>query len=328
MSTLALTAADVERLLPWDACISAVEEAFRLHAEGRSLQPGVLGVRAKDGGFHIKAAGLALSRTYVAAKCNANFPDNPSRRGLPTIQGVIVLCDAEDGRLLAVMDSIVVTIRRTAAATAVAARRLARSDSSTIAICGCGQQGRAHLRALVRVLPLRRARAFDRDPAVSAAFAREMAGELGIDVAAVPTASDATQPSDVCVTCTPARTPFLRLEDVRPGTFVAAVGADSESKQELFPDLLAAATVVCDVRAQCAEMGDLHHAIAAGVMTERAVPAELADLVSGRAPGRRTRDEITVFDSTGTALQDVAAAALVYERAQAEGAGITLAFGH
>ena len=112
-------------------------------------------MRAPDGGFHIKAAGLELGRLYFAVKTNANFPDNPRRHGLPAIQGVIVLCDADDGRPLAVMDSIEVTIRRTAAATAVAAKYLARPDAGAVTICGCGSQGRAQLRALARVLPLR-----------------------------------------------------------------------------------------------------------------------------------------------------------------------------
>ena len=120
--TLVLTRRDVQELLGLDDCIAAVESAFRLHAEGRSLGPGVLGVPARDGGFHIKAAGLELGRRYFAAKTNANFPDNPRRHGLPAIQGGIVLCDADDGRPLAVMDSIEVTVRRTAAATAVAAK--------------------------------------------------------------------------------------------------------------------------------------------------------------------------------------------------------------
>ena len=124
-TTLILSRRDVQQLLGMDDCIAAVEGAFRLHAEGQSLSPGVLGVRAPEGGFHIKAAGLRLGQLYFAAKTNANFPDNPRQHGLPAIQGVIVLCDADNGCPLAVMDSMEVTARRTAAATAVAAKWLA-----------------------------------------------------------------------------------------------------------------------------------------------------------------------------------------------------------
>jgi alanine dehydrogenase len=325
--TRILTGGDVQALLGWEECIAAVEDAFRLHAEGCSLPPGVLGVRAPGGGFHIKAAGLELGRLYFAVKTNANFPENPRRHALPAIQGVIVLCDATDGRPLAVMDSIEVTILRTAAATAVAAKHLARADSRTATICGCGNQGRAQLRALARVLPLTRAHAYDVDPALATAYARDVSAELGFEVTPALDLAAALADSDVCVTCTPSRKAFLLRDRVRPGTFVAAVGADSSDKQELDPHLMAAGVVVTDVLEQCAEIGDLHHALAAGVMTRDGVHAELADLVTGRRPGRRSRQEITIFDSTGTALQDVAAAAVVYERAVAAGVGLAVHLG-
>ncbi len=325
--TLILTRRDVRELLGLDECIAAVESAFRLHAEGRSLAPGVLAIRARDGGFHIKAAGLELGRPYFAAKINANFSSNPRRHGLPAIQGVVVLCNADAGRPLAVMDSIEVTIRRTAAATAVAARWLARKDSATATVCGCGSQGREQLRALSRVLPLARAYAYDADEAVARAYARELSDELGIEVAATRDLAAAVRDSDVCVTCTPSRAPFLKREHVRPGTFVAAVGADSPDKQELEPRLLAEAVLVVDVLEQCASIGELHHALDAGVLTREAVHAELADVVTGRRPGRRSDQEITIFDSTGTALQDVAAAVVVYEKAVAKGKGVRLCLG-
>jgi ornithine cyclodeaminase/alanine dehydrogenase-like protein (mu-crystallin family) len=327
VETLVLTRRDVTALLGWDECISAVEAAFRGHGEGRSLPPGVLGVRAPDGGFHVKAAGLRLSRFYFAVKTNANFTDNPRRHGLPAIQGVVVLCDADDGRPLAVMDSIEVTLRRTAAATAVAARLMARADSRAVTICGCGVQGRAQLVALSRVLPLERAFAYDTDGRASEAYSVEMSEALGLEVTPVGAPVEGLEKSDACVTCTPSREPFLLREHVRPGTFVAAVGADASDKQELEPRLMAAAVVVTDVLEQCAAIGDLHHAIEAGAMSREAVHADLADLVIGRKVGRRSAEEITVFDSTGTALQDVAAAALVYEKAAAAGLGLRVTLG-
>jgi alanine dehydrogenase len=325
--TLVLARPEIQALLGFDECIAAVEEAFRLHAAGRSLTPGVLGVPSREGGFHVKAAGLERGRLYFAAKTNANFPGNPTRRGLPAIQGVVVLCDGEDGRVLAVMDSIELTLRRTAAATAVAAKWMARPDAEVVTVCGCGQQGRAHLRALARVLPLRRAYAFDKDAAAARACADRLSAELRIEITPVAEHAEAVRRSDVCVTCTPSRRPFLLRDHVRPGTFVAAVGADSADKQELEPALLAAATVVTDILDQCAAIGELHHALAAGAVTRAGVHAELADVVTGRKAGRRSRDEITIFDSTGTALEDVAAAAVVYERAVAAGVGLSVAFG-
>jgi alanine dehydrogenase len=327
-TTRVLSRNDVQRLLPLEDCIGAVEAGFRLHAEGKSLAPGVLGVRAPGGGFHTKAAGLELDRFYWAVKTNANFPDNPVRHGTPTIQGVIALFDARDGSLLALMDSIEVTARRTAAATAVASKYLARPDAGVVTICGCGSQGREQLRALALVLPLRRGFAFDLDPAIARKFADELSLELGFEILPISQPVDGVAASDVCVTCTPSRSAFLLAEHVSPGTFVAAVGADSSDKQELDPRLMAAATVVVDVLEQCASIGDLHHAIDGGFLTRAQVHAELGEIVVGAKPGRRSREEITIFDSTGTAIEDVAAAALVYRRALATNRGVALDLGN
>jgi alanine dehydrogenase len=317
MATLVLSRSDVVDLLTLPACIEAVERAFRLHAEGRTFGPGVLGIHVPDGGFHIKAAGLVGDRAYFAAKTNANFPENPKRFGLPTIQGAVLLADATTGEPLAVMDSASVTALRTGAATAVAAMFLARREARTATIVGCGAQSEVQLRALAAVLPLEHVLVLDTDPTQAERLASRAAASLGLRVEAVKDLRAALRLSDVCVTCTPSRRPFVAAHDVRPGTFIAAVGADSQGKQELEPALLASATLVVDVLDQCAEIGELQHALAAGVLTRERVHAELADVVSGRRPGRTREDEVTVFDSTGTALQDVAAAMAVYEKARA-----------
>jgi alanine dehydrogenase len=324
-SLLLITRGEVASLLDVAECAAAVEEAFRMHAEGRSLAPGVLETLTADGGFHIKAAGLRHDgRAYFAAKVNGNFPRNAERFGLPTIQGVIVLCDAERGRPLAVLDSIEITALRTAAATAVAAKYLARPDSKVATVAGCGAQGRVQLRALAEVLPLERVFVFDLDAARADAFAREMSRELNAEIESVRDLASAAGASDVCVTCTPSRKPVLLRGDVRAGTFVAAVGADNPTKQEIDPALMRSSKIVVDILEQCALIGDLRHALAAGAVTRADVHAELGEIVAGRKEGRTSADEIIVFDSTGTALQDAAAAALVYERALRSGGGLRL----
>jgi alanine dehydrogenase len=316
-----LTRRQVLELLTLRDCIGAVEEAFRLHAEGRTLAPGVLGVPAGRGGFHIKAAGLLGPRSYFAAKTNANFPENPERFGLPTIRGTVVLADAETGEPLALMDSASVTALRTGAATAVAARHLARPDSRVATIVGCGAQGATQLAAIAAVFSLERVWLLDADPARAQALAARAQAELGIPVAAVTDLHAALRATDVCVTCTPSRRAFVFRDDIAPGTFVAAVGADNRGKQELEPALVASSTLVVDALEQCAEIGELQHALAAGLMTRAGVHAELSEIVAGRRPGRTRNDEITVFDSSGTALEDVAAARVVYEKARATGCG-------
>jgi alanine dehydrogenase len=313
---LFIDSADVRTLLSIEECIAAVERAFRLHGEGKAPKPGVLGVHASHGTFHIKAGILDVGRPYFAAKTNANFPGNIERYGLPTIQGVIVLFDAERGTPLAILDSREITSLRTGAATAVAAKYLARDDASIATICGCGVQGRTQLAAVAAVRSLQRVYAIDRDAQEARRFAREMSNELGIDVIAASDLGAASRESDICVTCTPSRKAILGAGDVSAGAFVAAVGADNEDKQELAPALLKRAAVIVDILDQAAVAGDLHHAIAAGVMTRNDVRAELGEVVAGRKRGRVHNDEIIVFDSTGTALQDVAAAAAVYEKAR------------
>ncbi|HET9231435.1 MAG TPA: ornithine cyclodeaminase family protein, partial [Vitreimonas sp.] len=257
-------------------------------------------------------------RKLAALKLNGNFPGNPAR-GLPTIQGVILLCDADTGAVLAIMDSIEITLRRTAAATALAAKHLARRDADLLAVIGCGAQARAQVEALADVLPLKRGVAFDLDADRARDFAAEARSILPFE--ATHSLQDATRRAQVIVTCTTARAPFLDAPDVSPGAFIAAVGADNPEKSEIAPALMAKAAVVADVLAQCLVMGDLHHAVKAGAMTADQVRAELGEIIVGAKSGRAHDDEIVIFDSTGTAIQDVASAAVVYERARERGIG-------
>ena len=310
-----LDSAEVRDLLSMAECIAAVERAFRLHGEGKAPPPGVLGIHAEHGTFHIKAGVLDLERSYFAAKTNANFPGNAERHGLPTIQGVIALFDAVRGTPLAILDSREITSLRTGAATAVAAKYLARKDASVATICGCGVQGRAQLAAVALARSLTRVYAVDRQRENAQRFAREMSNELAVEVVPSDDLARAARISDICVTCTTARQAILGPADVAAGAFVAGVGADNPDKQELAPALLARSAVVVDILDQAVTSGDLHHAIAAGVMTRGDVRAELGEVVAGKKPGRLNDDEIVIFDSTGTALQDVAAAAAVYEKA-------------
>lgn len=311
-ATLLLGREDVERLLTHGACIGAVEDAFRRLALGQVPPPGILGMHARDGGFHVKAGFLG---DYFAAKINANFPGNTE---LPTIQGAVILFDATNGKPLAIMDSISITALRTAAASAVAVRYLARPDCDTALICGCGGQAAAQLEALRQVRTPRRVLAYDREPGRAAAFGR---GTMPVH-----DLGEAVRASDIVITCTTATRYFIERDTVRAGTFIAAVGADNEHKQEIDPRLLAEAKVITDLTEQAARIGDLHHAIEAGVMTAADVHGELGEVVAGRKPGRERADEIIVFDSTGTGLQDAAAAIAVYRRAERQHAGPTFDF--
>jgi alanine dehydrogenase len=318
--TLLLRQSEVHDLLSLADCIAIVENAFRLHGEGRSLAPGLLHINSGDGEFHIKAGGLHLEQRYFALKANGSFFHNTEQFGLPNIQGVILLSIGETGYPLAIMDSREITLKRTGAATAVAARHLANPSSNTAVICGAGLQARIQLSALAAVFELKRAFIFSRTFAKAESLANELSTELGFDVEPARELAAALAASQICVTCTPARRFFVRAEDVPPGMFIAAVGADSPGKQEIDPALLRSSKVVTDLTAQAIHVGDLQHAIADGMRPED-IHAELAEIVSGRKTGRTSDSEIIVFDSTGTALQDAAAVVAVYKKALAQSQG-------
>ena len=325
--TLLLTRTDVEQLLDLPACIDAVASGFRCVAAG-GARSDVLGQAVDGGGFHAKLATLvdaAAGDAWFAAKLNANFPENPRRHGLPTIQGLLALFDAHTGTVAAVMDSAALTVLRTAAATGLAARYLANPLAESVTIIGCGAQAGAQLAAVCAVRPIRRVTAFDVDEAAAQRFAVTAAERLRLEGMAAPALSAAACASEIIVTCTPSRQPFLRPEHVRQGTFIAAIGADNEEKSEIHPELMARAVVVVDNLRQSATIGDLHHALRAGAMQESDVRAELSQLIVDPSLAEYDPDRITVFDSTGVAVEDVAAAVLVYARACERGVGRAIA---
>lgn len=314
-----LGAAELAALLPIAEVVAAVERALADEAGRAASGHAALAYELPAGVLHAKVATLGGERPVLVAKLNANFPGNPAR-GLPTIQGVAALFDAGDGRLLALLDSPELTALRTGAATAVAARRLARPESRRFLLCGAGRQAYSQAAALAVVLPLGEAEIVDLDTERAGALAARLREELGLDARVAPSIAVAAPGCDVIVTCTTARLPILGGADVSPGTFVAAVGADHPSKQEIDPALYAAARVFVDSPEQALVSGDLHHAVAAGALTADDVAGRLDQLVTGEVAGRRSRDEITLFDSTGIALEDAAAALAAYQRWLARGA--------
>ena len=312
---LFLDRARVAALLGLDDCIAAVEDAFRLRGEGKEVAQGLLSFHVPGGVFHVKAGVLDLGHPYFVAKANGNFPGNPRANALPTIQGLIVVADGRDGRPLAVLDSGEVTLRRTAAASAVAAKYMARADARVATVCGCGEQGRVQLMALARVLHLECVYAFDIDRAKARVLAAELATPR-MTITPVDDLHAATRQSDVVVTCTTSTEFLLGPGDVRPGAFIAAVGADNPDKREIQPALMAAGKVVVDDLEQCARIGDLRHALEARAMENLRLHGDLGSVVAERVPGRTSDQDIMIFDSTGIALEDAAASILVYERAR------------
>lgn len=303
---LMITQSDIERLLAPVDYIDLIEDVFAAYARGDTLPSRLAHLDSPPGEFHIKAGGLG---GVVGVKIGACFYDRPATLGLPSIVGVIVLFDGSNGQPLLFLESATVTRLRTAAATAVAVRHLALPHASTLAVLGTGAQAASHIEAIRAVRPIERVIVWGRDQAKAGRFAADHGAHLAT------TPAEAARQADIVVTLTPATQPYLGLRDVRPGTLVAAVGSDAPAKRELHDDLLAGAALITDVTHQCAEVGELHH------RPETPVRAELGEIVLGATPGRRNADEIVVYDSTGTAIQDVTAAQALYAAAVKNGAG-------
>jgi alanine dehydrogenase len=320
---LILSRTDIARLMDFSGYVDAVESAFCAAVEGCAVAPPASALHVPNGSFHAKGAALLGDGAKVAIKINGNFPGNPAANALPTVQGIIYLADGANGRPLAVMDSIEVTINRTGAATTLAARHLARRDSRVATVCGAGVQGRIQFTAIAAAVKLERVHVWDIDGPAAERLAQEMSATLKLDVRSTPDLAVARQ-SDIVVTCTSARRAFLTPELVRPGTFIAAVGADNSDKHEIDPELYAASLAVVESLEQAAEIGDLHHALEAGAVTRAHVHASLGEVLAGTRPGRTDDRSITLFDSTGMGLHDVAAAVAIYRRALETGAGTRL----
>ncbi len=324
---LLLREAEIRRLLDPRAGLEAIEAAFAAYSTGRADLPAViqLEVPERRGEIHIKAGHLHGGPVF-AVKVASGFPGNPAL-GRPASGGLVIAFDAATGAPAALLlDNGFITDLRTGLAGAVAARHLSRPDAKVAAIIGSGVQARHQARALALVRDVREIRVFGRDADRTAACVAELAADAALrercQVRAAPTAEAAVRGADIVITATSSRTPVLRDAWILPGTHVTAVGSDQADKQELEAALVARADrLVADSRAQCLRIGEIHHAVAAGLMAAEEIDAEMGEVIAGLAPGRRSDDEITIADLTGVGVQDVAAASVVLARARATGAG-------
>jgi ornithine cyclodeaminase/alanine dehydrogenase-like protein (mu-crystallin family) len=309
-----ITRGDIARTLPIRRCLDLARVAYEATATGGALSSSLGHVRAPAGDFHIKGSGLIVDdRLFVAVKVAAFFDQRPQTIGLPSIVGLIQLFDGTNGQPLAIMESGLITELRTAAGTAVALDQLARRDARRLLVCGAGGQVLRHVEAIAAIRDLETVQLWGRTPARTQATLTEIRTRFPhLHAGLADDLRTATQDADLIACLTPATEPYLQLADIRPGTTVAAVGSDTPEKQELSVDLLASAALVCDFTQQCSEVGELHHAVEAGVMTLPDVRAEIGQVIAGTAPGRQTNEEIVVFDSTGSAVQDAAPAAAAY----------------
>ena len=308
---LQLDQADLRRALPWEDLIAALDAMFREGCEAplrhRHAMPGAAGTETT---LLLMPAWRAGGHTGV--KIVHVAPANAAR-GQPAVHAVYLLSDALTGAPLALMDGGELTDRRTAAASLLAARHLARPDSARLLVLGSGKVARALAEGYAARFPITDIAIWSPTAANAERLARSLAAE-GLPARAVPTPSP--EQADIVTAATLSTAPLLRGADLRPGTHVDLVGAYRRDMRECDGALLARATLIVDTRAGAlAEAGDIVQAIAEGSITEAAVAAELAELCRGTHPGRRSAEDITVFKSVGWAGEDLAAAVLAYRRA-------------
>ncbi len=320
---LVLSRRDIEGVVGIGDALAPVEEAFREHGLGHASMPSkvYLELGSIEGDFRAMPAFLP-ALNVAGIKWVNSHPGNPAR-GLPSVMAITILSDPATALPLALLDATYLTYVRTAAGGGVAARRLARPDSARLGLVGCGVQARAQAEALRLVLPIREATLFDVRRATAEALASDLAGR-GVKARLAATVRECVEAADVLVTATPARQPVVEAAWVKPGTHINAIGADAPGKQEIESALLKRARVVVDDREQAFHSGEVNVPLSEGVLRPEDVHATLGEVVAGKRPGRGSAEEITLFDSTGLAIQDLAVASLAYARCRERGLGVSV----
>lgn len=328
MTVRILTQADVTALLPMSDCVEAMDAALRTLARGGAVLPLRTILRLPDGrGIFGSMPSFLDPPGGIGLKAITVFPGNEGTR-FDSHQGVVLLFESVHGSLRAILDASSITAIRTAAVSGVATRALARADAGDLAILGSGVQAETHLAAVAAVRPLRRVRIWSRTAANAAALVDRMRSRYPFPIEAAATAEGAVTGSDIICTVTAAREPVLQRAWVAPGTHLNAVGASLATAREIDSDTVADARVYADRRESLlAEAGDFLVPRGEGRFGDEHLRGELGDVLEGRVVGRTSDTEVTLFKSLGLAIEDLAAAHLVTERAEAAGVGTVLEIG-
>ncbi len=302
---------------------TAVERAFGQHGRKKVQMPPktYLNFSEHNGDARIMPSSTDFSDIF-GTKIVTVFPEN-SKIGLPTVIGTILLNSKETGVLLAIMDGTTITNLRTGLAGAVAAKWLARENSSVAGMVGLGKQAETQLLALMPAGDIQTVRVYDLNEDAKFAFKKWAEEEFDIEVIPTDSVKEACD-CDILVTTTPVRSPVVKSEWIQKGTYISAIGADAEGKQELDSRLMMRAKIVVDDIVQASHSGEINVPFSTGIISKENIHCELGEVVAGIKPGRENDDEIIVFDSTGLAIQDLAIAMLVYEKALECGVGTKL----
>ncbi len=326
--SLVLTGADIMQILTMDLALAAAREAFRAYGEGRVNMPPKSYLTLALGDFRAMYGEIFLPDGHVCGLKWVNVhPGNPLR-GLPTVMAKVVLNDPDTGLEWADMDGTFITNYRTGAAGGVAAEMLARPDSTKLGVIGAGEQARTQIAAIMKVRPIKEIIICDCATTRARRLQEEAAALYQVPVNLAADSRETALASDILVTATPSEAPVVMRDWVRPGTHINAIGADAAGKQELDPEILKAARIVVDDWAQASHSGEINVPLSKGEITAALIYGSLGEVVAGKKPGRRSPEEITVFDSTGLIIQDLALGFALFKKAQERGLGEVKEFLH
>jgi len=320
MEVLWLAQEEVKSVMDMNSDMQVVERAFKQHGLGRVQMPpkSYLYYTAYNGDLRTMPAYLE-DENITGVKIVNVHPGNPAR-GLPTVMALIVLISPETGAPVAIMDGTYLTDVRTGAAGGIAAKYLARKDSKVIGLVGTGNQAKTQLEALLEVFEPELIRITSRTKESSEQFIREMADITPCEIRYEESIEKVCN-CDILVTTTPSRKPIVKAQWIKEGTHINAIGADAIGKEELDPELLIRSKIIVDDIVQALHSGEVNVPLSKHYISENDIHAQLGEVIAGLKPGRTSEEEITIFDSTGLAIQDVASAHLAYERAIGKGLG-------
>lgn len=325
-STIILNKSQIEELISMNDVIKSVEAAFAQDALANVQMPAKKYIYFKDeekkSKGDLRIMPCFINGTNAAGvKCVNVHPKNPEKHDLPTVMAVIELVDPDTGFPIAIMDGTSVTNMRTGAAAGVATKYLAREDSETCGFVGAGVQALLSFNALNEVMDIKEVRISSRTENSRNNLARFITEEYGIDAKPVESVKESVEGIDVVTTSTPARKPVVKTSWISSGTHINAIGADAPGKQELESNLLKRCKIVIDDWKQASHSGEINVPLIEGIIKKADVHSKLGDVIIEHKPGRETSKEITLFDSTGLAVQDIATAWNIYEKSLIEGIG-------
>ncbi|MCI8342816.1 MAG: ornithine cyclodeaminase family protein [Firmicutes bacterium] len=317
MKTLLLSKEEVAKLITLEDTIAAVEEGYRDFSSGKVIQPGYMDIHMPEGTGEIdfKACYCGSFETVSMKASSGGFTDNVEKYGLPSGMGTILLFDARSCALLCAMDGSLITGYRTGSAGAISVKMMAREDAGIITSIGTGNQARMQIRAISKVHKIKEIHAWDKFSKAAEKFKNDIESELKIPVIVEQCEQEAVSKADIIVTTTRGKGNVIDSSWVKKGAHIVAVGTDQKGKQEFDPKVFKNAKIVVDSIAQCVEKGETQHPIEEGIITKDDIYAEIGELLLGTKDGHGNGDEITIFDTTGMAVQDNVTAFKVYQNA-------------